>query len=187
MVVLPMPGMSSIRRWPRLSRQHSASRIWSRWVSSIRISRSTTSGSRYSQLNGSLVATSDYVDNTVTNGTTYYYVVTAVDAAAQESGYSNEASATPQASGGPTTMHVSSIVLSTVNAGQGKKRGRAEVTIVDDLGAVLEVAGETERALEAFTELYGEAAGYRDVAARLQRLRAHAGQRGGAPDVSGEE
>ncbi len=37
--------------------------------------------------------------------------------------------------GTPTSMHVDSIVLSTVNAGQGKKRGRAVVTIVDDLGS----------------------------------------------------
>jgi len=40
-----------------------------------------------------------------------------------------------------------------------------------ELGAVLEAAGETERALEVFTGLYGEAAGHRDVAARIERLR----------------
>ena len=102
-----------------------------------KVYRSTTQGGPYSQINGSLVATSDYTDNGVNNGTTYYYVVTAVDTAAQESGDSNEASATPQASGGPTTMHVQSIVLSTVNAGQGNKRGRAVVTIVDDQGGAV--------------------------------------------------
>ncbi len=58
--------------------------------------RSTTSGSGYSKLNGStLVSDSNYIDNSATNGIPYYYVVTAVDDANNESGYSNEASATP--------------------------------------------------------------------------------------------
>jgi GH35 family endo-1,4-beta-xylanase len=57
--------------------------------------RSTTQGSGYAKINGTLVADSNYVDNDVNNGTPYYYVVTAVDANANESPYSNEASATP--------------------------------------------------------------------------------------------
>ncbi len=57
--------------------------------------RSTVSSSGYAKLNGSLVDDSDYTDNTVTNGTTYYYVVTAVDTSENESGYSNEDWATP--------------------------------------------------------------------------------------------
>jgi O-glycosyl hydrolase len=57
--------------------------------------RSTTHGSGYAKINGTLVADSNYVDNTAINGTPYYYVVTAVDTGANESGYSNEASATP--------------------------------------------------------------------------------------------
>jgi len=59
------------------------------------IYRSITSGSGYTQLNGSLLSTSDYTDNSVTNDTTYYYVVTAEDTSSNESGYSNEDSATP--------------------------------------------------------------------------------------------
>jgi fibronectin type 3 domain-containing protein len=66
--------------------------------------RSTTSGSGYSQINGSLVGSSDYTDNTVTNGITYYYVVTAVDTASNESGYSNEESATPNIGGGEVSI-----------------------------------------------------------------------------------
>ncbi len=58
--------------------------------------RSTTPGSGYSQLNGSLLSSSDYTDNSASNGTTYYYVVTAVDVATNESGYSSEVSATPE-------------------------------------------------------------------------------------------
>ncbi|NBC84457.1 MAG: carbohydrate-binding protein [Bacteroidetes bacterium] len=62
--------------------------------------RSTSSGGSYSQINGSLVSNSDYTDNGVTNGTTYYYVVTAEDGNGNESGYSGEASATPSDGGG---------------------------------------------------------------------------------------
>jgi fibronectin type 3 domain-containing protein len=45
---------------------------------------------------------SSYVDTTVTNSITYYYVVTAVDSSSNESANSNEASATPIAVQVPT-------------------------------------------------------------------------------------
>ena len=57
--------------------------------------RSTTSGGPYAKLNASLHATSAYTDNSVVNGTTYYYVVTAVDILSNESGYLSQVSATP--------------------------------------------------------------------------------------------
>lgn len=57
--------------------------------------RSTTSGSGYTQINGSLLSSSNYTDTDVINGTTYYYVVTAVDEVLNESADSGEASATP--------------------------------------------------------------------------------------------
>ncbi len=57
--------------------------------------RSETSGvGGYDQINVSLVVDSNYVDNDVNNFTPYYYVVTAVDTNDNESGYSNEGSAT---------------------------------------------------------------------------------------------
>ena len=59
------------------------------------IYRSTTFGSGYAQLNVSLLSSSDYVDNTVTNGTIYYYVVTAVDTSSFESRFSSQVSAIP--------------------------------------------------------------------------------------------
>jgi hypothetical protein len=58
--------------------------------------RSATSGSGYVKLNSSLLITSDYTDTTVAKGTTYYYVVTAVDTAGLESIYSGEVSAMPR-------------------------------------------------------------------------------------------
>ena len=59
--------------------------------------RSTTQGGPYSKVNTAVVVTSDHTDTGLSNGTTYYYVVTAVDNCANESGNSNEASATPAA------------------------------------------------------------------------------------------
>jgi subtilisin len=68
--------------------------------------RSTNSGGPYSEI-ATVITSSNYKDNNVTNGTTYYYVVRASDVSLNESNNSNEASAKPQASGG--TMHVSAI------------------------------------------------------------------------------
>jgi endoglucanase len=59
------------------------------------IYRSTTSGGGYSKLNGPILSTSDYIDNSVVNGTTYYYIVKAIDTSSNESGPSGEVSATP--------------------------------------------------------------------------------------------
>ncbi|MDF7801630.1 carbohydrate-binding protein [Pontiellaceae bacterium B1224] len=56
--------------------------------------RSTISGSGYLTV-FSGQTTSDYVDSGVTNGSTYYYVVTAIDVSSNESAVSNEDSATP--------------------------------------------------------------------------------------------
>jgi fibronectin type 3 domain-containing protein len=50
----------------------------------------------YTRLTMTLAATSAYVDSTVSNGVTYFYVVTAVDAGGFESPASNVVSATPQ-------------------------------------------------------------------------------------------
>jgi hypothetical protein len=57
--------------------------------------RSMTSAGGYVKLNSLLLSGSDYTDNTAANGITYFYVITAVDASSNESGYSNEVFATP--------------------------------------------------------------------------------------------
>ena len=62
-------------------------------AASYNVKRSTTNGGPYSTAVSSPTAT-NYTDTTVTNGTTYYYVVSAVNTAGQ-SGNSAQASATP--------------------------------------------------------------------------------------------
>ena len=76
--------------------QHSVQLGWTSSTSAVsgyNVYRSTTSGSGYVQVNGSLVTPDSYMDSSVQGATTYYYVTTAVDSSGTESGYSNEAQA----------------------------------------------------------------------------------------------
>jgi hypothetical protein len=59
------------------------------------IYRSTTSSTGYVKLNNLLLSSSNYTDAAAENGITYFYVITAVDASSNESGYSDEVFATP--------------------------------------------------------------------------------------------
>lgn len=59
--------------------------------------RSLTSGSGFEKVNASLVTESTYNDGSLTNGTTYYYHVTAVNTSGTESQASNEVLVTPGA------------------------------------------------------------------------------------------
>lgn len=76
--------------------QHSVTLSWNASTSSsitgYRVYRSTVSGSDFSPLTSAISALS-YTDSTVADGTTYYYVVTAVDSAGVESPYSNQVTA----------------------------------------------------------------------------------------------
>jgi fibronectin type 3 domain-containing protein len=65
-------------------------------ASSYNVKRSTTSGGPYTTIATSVTSTS-FTNTGLTNGTTYFFVVSAVNSAG-ESGNSNQASATPQAS-----------------------------------------------------------------------------------------
>jgi fibronectin type 3 domain-containing protein len=65
-------------------------------LSAYFVYRSLSSGGSYQLVAGSLT-TSSYQDTSVTNGVTYYYVVTAMDSGGNESGQSLEVSATPVA------------------------------------------------------------------------------------------
>jgi hypothetical protein len=76
---------------------HSVSLSWSESssvVSGYNVYRGTTSNGPYpTKLNSSLVTAVGYSDSTVVDGTTYYYVVTAVDSSDVESVDSNQATA----------------------------------------------------------------------------------------------
>ncbi len=62
-------------------------------VTGYNVYSSTISGGPYAKLTASPVTATDYADNSVQHGNTYYYVVTAVNSQNQESGYSGQTSA----------------------------------------------------------------------------------------------
>src|SRR6266566_1643669 len=75
---------------------HSVSLTWNASTSTVtgyNVYRSTVSGSGYTKINSSLVAVLSYTDSAVQNGTTYFYVTTAVDSTGNESAFSNEVAA----------------------------------------------------------------------------------------------
>ncbi len=75
---------------------HSVNLSWGASTSSVtgyNIYRSTINGSGYSKINSALVATLSFEDDGVQAGTTYYYVVTAVNSSGEESADSNQATA----------------------------------------------------------------------------------------------
>ena len=76
--------------------QHSVLLSWTASVSpnitGYNVYRSTSSGGPYSKI-ASLDPNTSYTDGSVTNGSTYYYVTTAVDSSNQESANSNQAQA----------------------------------------------------------------------------------------------
>ncbi|MCU6795148.1 fibronectin type III domain-containing protein [Paenibacillus sp. WQ 127069] len=83
------------------------------------IKRSTTAGGPYTTI-ASNVYGSPYTDTTVTNGTKYYYVVTALNSSG-ESGNSNEASATPQGTVTPPAGNNRALLVITLVSGLEKE------------------------------------------------------------------
>lgn len=76
---------------------HAATLTWTASTSQVvgyNIYRSDTSNGSYTKLNNALVSATTFSDFLVQPGQTYFYVTTAVDAAGNESGYSNQATAT---------------------------------------------------------------------------------------------
>ena len=77
-----------------LSADRSVTLRWTGSAPRYNIYRSTTSGSGYTKINSD-IKRNFYTDNTAANGTTYYYVVTALDSLEKESSNSAQAAATP--------------------------------------------------------------------------------------------
>jgi hypothetical protein len=77
-------------------------------ATSYDVYRSTNSGSGYTLQ--PTTTTNSYTDSSVSNGTTYYYVITAVNSAGQ-SGYSMQVSATPTSGGGGGSRNYGSIMF----------------------------------------------------------------------------
>jgi fibronectin type 3 domain-containing protein len=72
-------------------------------ATSYNVMRGTVNGGPYTQITSASITS--YVDTGLTNGTTYYYVVTAVNMAGQSSN-SNQASATPAGAAGSINVNI---------------------------------------------------------------------------------
>ncbi len=96
--------------------------------------------------------TTGYQDIGLIPDTAYWYRVYAANAGGS-SGYSNVATATTlPGGGGPTSVEVGSVTVTTVNAGKGLKHGQATVVVVDDFGAPVANATVTGDFTGTFTE-----------------------------------
>jgi Abnormal spindle-like microcephaly-assoc'd, ASPM-SPD-2-Hydin len=76
--------------------QHTVHLTWNDSGSSIagyRVYRSQSSSGSFQAISSSLVSLTDYADDSVVSGSTYYYAITAVSSSGTESAYSNEAKA----------------------------------------------------------------------------------------------
>jgi hypothetical protein len=81
---------------PSSTLAHSVTLDWnasSASVAGYHIYRGGSSGGPYSRINGTAVTSLDYLDASVSSGSRYFYVVTAVEPDGAESAYSNEATA----------------------------------------------------------------------------------------------
>lgn len=95
-IVTPVPPSVAIAYTSR-----TATLTWSGNGSFYNVYRSTTSGGSYTIVAQGLAAT-NYTDNTLQNGTAYYYVVTALDILGEESAYATQVTAYPAATVPPS-------------------------------------------------------------------------------------
>jgi fibronectin type 3 domain-containing protein len=85
-------------------------------VAGYTIYRSRVSGGGYTRLNDAPMLATAYCDDTVTNGQLYYYVVTALDSAGNESDRSNEAEALPHMIIGWANLQWPPSIVHTISA-----------------------------------------------------------------------
>ncbi|MGC6173455.1 hypothetical protein [Lacrimispora sp. 38-1] len=88
-------------------------------ATSYSVKRSTTAGGSYTPI-ATGITSNTYIDTAVTNGTTYYYVVTVIKDGS-ESWNSNEASATPTASTDSTQTGKRALLVITMQNGERKE------------------------------------------------------------------
>ncbi|MHC4560590.1 MAG: fibronectin type III domain-containing protein [Planctomycetota bacterium] len=115
------------------------------------IYRSLTPSSGYTRINQSLLTNSEYVDISVTNYMTYYYVVTAEDTFGYESVYSDEVSASPGVQ--PVMKLLASFGVTTIGDNVTKwkdqaKNNNASQSEEDDRPAFISSAINDEPAID---------------------------------------
>ncbi len=98
--------------------------------------RSQIPGGPYTRINGSVLVDTSYSDSAVSNGTTYYYVVTAEDTSSNESVYSNEVPVTPSLTG-PTVVGGSMSGNNTWTLSTGPYQVTGNITV--SAGASLDI------------------------------------------------
>jgi len=85
---------------------------------------------------------SSFSDTNLQPVTTYWYRVNAENTGGV-SLWSDTASATTLEDTGPTSLEVGSVLVTTVNLGQGNKQGRATVVVINNQGGVVQGAAVT--------------------------------------------
>jgi len=90
------PGVEALSGAGTQTSQHSVALSWDASTSQVagyNVYRGTTNGGPYTKINSGLDASTNYTDQSVQSGLSYYYVTTAVDSQGAESSYSNQAQA----------------------------------------------------------------------------------------------
>jgi fibronectin type 3 domain-containing protein len=97
-------------------------------ITGYKVYRGTSAGGESSTAVATVTSGTTFNDTGLTNGTTYYYVVTAVNQTSNESGKSNEASATPATVPGAPTLQASAGNQSVSLSWTAPNNGGAPIT-----------------------------------------------------------
>jgi hypothetical protein len=95
-VTISTANVSGVNFTATVQVTHTVALFWNASTSTVsgyNVYRSTVNGTGYTRINSAVVSLLSYTDSAVANGTTYFYVTTAVDSTGLESGYSNQVTA----------------------------------------------------------------------------------------------